>query len=787
MKNLILCLLMLPFAAFSQKTTVAGTVKSPTNAAVSFVNIVLKSNTNPEKFYTAITKKNGFFEISNVANDSYILTTSIIGFNDFEVAILVNDKNIDQIIVLKPTEQLSEVVVAQKKPIIKRKADRLEFNIENTILSSQNAYDILKKTPEVLVNQKGISVRGSFAVLITINGRKTNLTGDELKNLLESTDGADIKLIEVITNPSAKYDAAGSAIINLKMINNTKEGYTGRAATVYDQGIYAKNNISTRHFYKSKKWAIMGGYRLGTGTNYYENNDVVVYETALKTWRNDIKNKENNTSSHDLQFSSDFAPDTLNVFKIGANLSVLPNNTANNNNPTNIFDIQNQLTSYFNTTNISKTKSANKTFFMNYEHLFSKNSTISFAADYAIQDRNNNQNVFTDQFGFKPNSNFISENDNKIKVFSSQVDYNFNSDKFAFETGIKLSKINTVTALDFNNLLNAPFNSNTTFDYQELVHAGYFNFSKKINHWSLKTGLRIEATKINSFATNPATENDTKYLNFFPSVSILRQLENGNSIGFNYGKRIERPEYQSLNPSKLYYSNYTYLLGDMNLKPTYIDNYSLIFTLHDKFNFDFYYRFEKNPVHEISVQNNASPQVVYQFTNIEKNEALGLDFTTVLEPKAWWSIGVQSTARYDKNNFIGVDSKLYQNNILVYSTNINQTFYINEPKGFIAEISYQYTSKSVQGPINLSARSNVEIGLRKKLFQNKGEITLFATDIFKGEKYNAFSKYANQNNSYTEYNDSQRLMLTFKYKFGNQKIKPKTDKEKTDEQKRLGK
>jgi Outer membrane protein beta-barrel family/CarboxypepD_reg-like domain len=786
MKKLLL-FFMVPLVSFSQNKTVSGTVKTATNRPILFVNIILKNKSNPEIFYTGITNDSGTFQLMNVETGNYILSASVVGFEEYETDMQVSDNEVVANIILKATEQLAAVVVSNKKPIIKRKIDRLEFNIENTILSSQNAYDILKKTPEVQVSPKGISVRGSFAILVTINGRKTNLTGDELTNLLQSTEGADIKMIEVITNPSSKYDAAGSAVINLKMINNTKEGYTGRVGTVYDQGIYAKNNINTRHFFKTKKLALMAGYRLGTGNNYYENNDVVVYESAMKTWRNDIKNKENIGSSHEVQCSAEFAPDTLNTFKTGANFSILPNNFADNNNPTYIFDNQNQLLSYFNTLNIAKTKSNNNAFYFNFDHTFSKKSNLGFAIDYAILNRNNSQNVFTDQFGFKPNSNFVSENDKKIKVLSAQLDFSFNPDKFNLETGVKVSKINSVNALNFDDLLNAPFNNSSIFDYQELVYAGYFNIAKKINKWSFKAGLRAEATNINSQATNPLTANESKYLDFFPTVNIMRQLDNENSIGCSYGKRIERPEYQSLNPSKLYYSNYTYLLGDINLKPTYIDNFSLLFTLHDKFNFDFYYRFEKNPVYEISIQNNASPQVVYQFTNIEKNEAIGLDFSTTLEPKAWWSIAVQGTARYDKNNFIGVDSKLYQNNIVVYSSNINQTFYINEAKGFTAELGFQYTSKSVQGPINFSAKSNLEIGCRKKLFQNKGEISVFATDIFRGEKYYAYSKYANQNNNYTEYNDSQRFLINFKYKFGNQKIKPKADKEKTDEQKRLGK
>ena len=223
------------------------------------------------------------------------------------------------------------------------------------------------------------------------------------------------------------------------------------------------------------------------------------------------------------------------------------------------------------------------------------------------------------------------------------------------------------------------------------------------------------------------------------------------------------------------------------MKPTIIDNYSISYTRKDKYFFDLYYKNEKDPLVQISKQDNPNNQIFYQDTNIEKNEAYGLDFSTEMNPKAWWTMGLQTGMGYNNNIFVGVDSNIYKNGVFVYNASVNQTFYINEAKGFTAEMNFRYNSKTVKGSYNVDPKSSLEIGFRKAVLQNKGMVSFMVSDIYKGDIEAASAKYANQNNYYSEYSDTQRFTIDFRYKFGNQKIRQKKDKEKTEEQERIDK
>jgi outer membrane receptor protein involved in Fe transport len=259
----------------------------------------------------------------------------------------------------------------------------------------------------------------------------------------------------------------------------------------------------------------------------------------------------------------------------------------------------------------------------------------------------------------------------------------------------------------------------------------------------------------------------------------------GNEMGISYGKRITRPNYSWLNPSKSYYNKYSYFIGDVNLQPTITHNFSFLYTLKSKYNFDLYYRNEKNPSMEISFQDNATNMVVYHFTNIAKDQAVGLDFSCNLELKPWWTIALQSGMKYTEDLFQGIDGNLYQNDVWGFNGSINQQFNLNKKKDFTAEVNFRYDSPSVQGTFTITGSSSLEISFRKKFWDNKAEVSLILSDIYRGEKSIVSTKYADQNNYFYDYSDTQSFRISFKYNLGNQILKNKAEKEKTEEQKRL--
>ena len=423
---------------------------------------------------------------------------------------------------------------------------------------------------------------------------------------------------------------------------------------------------------------------------------------------------------------------------------------------------------------------------------FAAKKTLNFATDYTKYSFQENQKINT-IFNFagvpEYSEYFVSDNQQNINLLSSQIDFSNEKDKSKFETGLKFSNVRAKSQLLFQEqefgLLVDKSNKSNQFDYDENVMACYSSFSKTIKKWEVETGLRAEYTNLKGISVNPKAENIQEYLQFFPTLYIMYKPSESNEIGISYGKRISRPNYSWLNPSKSYYNKYSYFIGDVNLKPTITHNLSLLYTLKSKYNFDLYYRNEKNPSIEISFQDNATNTLVYNFTNIDKDEAVGLDFSTNLNFYDWWTAGLNASASFTEDTFQGIDKLIYKNNIWSFNASINQQFNFNKSKSFTGEINFYYDSPSVQGTFTISQSSSLELGCVKKFYNEKFQIALLISDIYRGEKQKVSTRYANQNNYFLDYRDTQSFRINLKYNFGNQNLKNKSTKEKTDEQKRL--
>lgn len=793
MKTIINLLLLIPFLGLSQDIKFSGLVHNSKKQPVEFVTVSLLNPSDSLVYKKTITDEKGIFEINAIAKGNYVLKVSAIGFTDYsEVVSIEKPENSRQIILTEITNNLEEVTISSKKPTIKRKIDRLEFNVENSILSSNNAWEILKKTPGVTVNGSTISIRGSQGILITINDKKIYLSGEELKNMLESTNGDDIKLVEVITNPPAKYEASGSAVLNIKMKKNLKEGYKSSVSSAYVQSTYAKYVASTNQYYKTKKLSLAGSYRLGTGTYLREGQDVVVYEEQQQTWKSIMNRKDKATSQNTYRLNADYEIDSLNTVSFGTDGYISRKSRGEYIVPTKIYNSQNEIESYYTTNNKHTRPGENSSYNLSYEHKFSDKKILNFSSDYTNYENKDNQDINTTfNFSGTPeyNSRFVSNNSQHINLFSSQLDYSAQKDKSTFETGVKFGNVKADNHLDFKEeetsvIVDKPEKSNQ-FNYDENIFAGYASFSKELTKWTLKAGLRAEYTLLEGISVNPKEDNKQDYLKLFPTLYAMYKPSEGNEIGISYGKRITRPRYSNLNPSKFYYNQFSYFEGDANLKPTITHNLNLLYTLKSKYNFDLYYRNEKDPSMEISFQDNATNTVVYHFTNIKKDQSFGFDFSSDITAMSWWTIGMQSQVSYTEDSFQGIDGNIYKNNVWGFNGSINQQFNLSKEKDFTAEVNFWYNSPSVQGTFTITGTSSLEMSCRKKFWHKNAEVSLIVSDIYKGEKQKVSTKYADQNNYFYDYSDTRSFRISFKYNFGNQELKNKSAKEKTEEQNRL--
>jgi hypothetical protein len=793
MKKYVFVLLLMPIICLSQNFKFSGNVVNDMKLPIAFASVCLRSQSDTLIRKVSTTNDKGFFEIEDIVKGSYSLQVRSVGFVTYSEIIAIENEISNKEITLNNLEtKLEQVVVSSKQPTLKRKIDRLEFKVENTILSNNNAWEILKKTPGVTISGGNLSIRGSKGILVTINDKNIYLTGEELKTMLEATNGDDIKLVEVITNPPAKYGAEGSAVLNIKMKKGTKEGYKGSVKTAYVQSIYAKYVASTSQYFKIKKLSFLGSYTFGSGTYLRQGEDVVVFNDQQTTWKSVMNRKNKSLSQNTYRLNAEYEVDSLNTVSFGTNGFISQKNSGYYVVPTTIYDNQNQIESSYITSNKRIPASRNSSYNLSFEHKWGAKESLNFSSDYTNYNYDLNQDVHT-VFNFlgtpEYTSRFVSDNRQEINLFSSQLDYSLEKDEATFESGLKFGNVKAKNKLLFQeeegNVLVDKREKSNVFEYNESIFAAYASFSKELKKWSLKAGLRTEYTQLEGVSVNPKGVNTQNYLKVFPTLYAMYKPSEGNEIGVSYGKRITRPNYSWLNPSKSYYNKYSYFIGDVNLQPTITHNFSFLYTLKSKYNFDLYYRNEKNPSMEISFQDNATNMVVYHFTNIEKDQAVGLDFSCNMELKPWWTIALQSGIKYTEDLFQGIDDNLYKNDVWGFNGSVNQQFNLNKKKDFTAEVNFWYNSPSVQGTFTITGSSSLEMSCRKKFWDNKAEVSLILSDIYRGEKSIVATKYADQNNYFYDYSDTQSFRIGFKYNLGNQILKNKPEKEKTEEQKRL--
>jgi len=764
---------------------VKGHIENEKQEPVSEAKIEI--NDHQSIFYS---DQEGNFTLEGISKFPVSIVIKKQDYQDYEITI--EDHEILNIILKKDTvKSIEAVTIKANKPLLKRKIDRLEFNIDKTPLQNLNAWDILKSTPNILVKNEELSVRGNSQIIVTINDKKTLMTQEQLKQLLENTDGNNVSSVEVITNPPAKYEAQGSAIINIKMKQNVLSGYKGRISTRYTQATYARGLIGTSQSYNTDKWQLTGNYNFVTGDYVRYNFDVVTFDKDKTRWESDMVRKTHAHEQHVYNFSGQYAVDSLSTVQFGFDGYNAPNNNGHYNVPTNIYDTDNnQLQSYYLTSNKKRQYDNSFNAYLVFDKKFG-NHNLTWANNSSVKRFKENQDVETllDFDGQPASKNRFANNSvQDISLLATQLDHRFSNDKLTLESGLKYSFVKNKNDLDFfdgtNGTLIQDFTKSNLFDYKENIFAAYISSEYKWKKWEIKAGLRSETTFIKTNSDNPVVENRTSRTDLFPTFYLMYNLKDNQQLGFSYGKRIDRPNYDFLNPSKSYYNLYSYFQGDANLKSTIIHNLSLTYTLKD-WNFEAYYSYIKDPSMEISVQNPQTFETVYHYTNIDHGENVGANFSKSLSIKPFWKLNLFAMGEYQENYFMGTDNTLYKNEVFFYNANISTQITLDKAKTWDLNVSYVYNSQTIQGSFDISSSQYTNIIINKKMFDKRLEAGLVLNDIFRTNKNTISTRYADQNQYFKDYRDTRYFMVNLKYNFGNQKVKDAKAGQKTAEQNRL--
>lgn len=775
---LVTLLFIITTQAFSQHS-VRGKLIDENLQPVAFANVILLSAQDSVSVYKGtVSEENGAFTFQNVEEDEYLLKTSFIGFEDHHEIIEVSkDLDLYRIEIKVSSSELDEVTIQARKPTITRSIDRITFDVENSTLSSGNSWDVLKQTPGVILNQGQLQVRNG-GVTVYINDRKVQLTADELATLLQSYSAENLKSVEVITNPPARYDAEGGAIININTTKALNPGYKGSLEGNYTQGIVPKYQIGTSHYWKGEKLNFFANYSFSPRKEIKRDESYINFNPNSEfnqLWQSDFE-RITRSQAHNANVMLDYDLDEKNRLSFSSNLMFSPDKTFDNSVRTDITAMGNTPYSQFITNSDLNTNDSNIAFDLGYTHSFENGGNISARAHYTKFDQERDQEVATDYFSgngeLVNNIAFDTEAIQDINIFTGQIDLSTSLGKSAFESGVKLSNIDSKSGIEFfdaESLENLYENLSDDFKYDEMVYAAYASISKDWENWSMQAGLRGEYTDLEGHSLSMDEVNSQEYFELFPTAYLQYRASDDHSFTLDYSRRIDRPRYESLNPFRYFLNENDYNAGNPNLRAAISDNFNLNYTLKGSYFFDVYYRDYGNSPATLAFQNNDRQFIRRVSMNLLENKTYGLDITHVRMLTDWWYAQLYASIFHEENRFAALESEIetHTNEVDGVLTQLYNSFTLSKDGSFTGTLTYLYISDYMSGSYNFEPFSTLSIGLRKTFWNNRAELSLNVNDIFDQTNTRLTSRYANQDNSFFAREEMRYVRLGFKYNFGN--------------------
>ncbi|MEP2239795.1 MAG: outer membrane beta-barrel protein, partial [Maribacter sp.] len=652
--------------AFSQEFIISGFVVDDNQAPVVLANVILLSE-DGEFIKGTVTNDQGAYEIKSVTTGNYRIVASYIA-NTVESELLSIADSIEiEPLILQSSQELDEVVVTQKKPVIEQLADRHIFNIENTALSDGDIWDVLKRTPGVMVMNNRLYINGSPNVTIMINGKRVNLPEDDIINLLTGSSASNVESIEVITSPPAKYSAEGGLLIDIKMKKNLVAGYNGAVFNRYTQGVLPKHTLGTDHFFKGKKVDFSTNYSFNHNRDWSRNTDVTTYseigqESEIWTVEQKIIDKE---KSHNVNLFLDVQLDEKNTLSLSSTSSLSPNGISNYFSTTNINTTDGELTAQLDGLNTTQYETYNSSNYLDWVYkLNDKGAELSTNAHFTYYDSKRTQVLNNDIVqGFTDNTLENTLNigsDQIINLFSAQTDLTLPLSKSSImETGFRVATINSEANIMQSGFDDFASGNNPTesglFDYDEQIYAGYVSLNNNWESWKLNLGLRAEYTDTEGNLDMSASLNTTSYFKLFPNMALSYKKEK-NAFYLKYNRRIKRPRYSSINPFQFYLTANSLFEGNPNLKPAYSDYMQFDYVYDRDYKVVLFVNRKSNEQAQQIIQDNETNTLITQYINFESNYFYGIDVSVSKELTSYWYLYALVSHYHDKKSFADLNT-----------------------------------------------------------------------------------------------------------------------------------
>ncbi len=790
MKNIVVLIIgsLFSLSVFAQQRgNIKGTVLDGSTKTIEFATITLLKSSDSSLVKISASDKSGHFSFENIPDGQYLISISAVGHETaFSTNVAITNSRtvtVDAIRLVPQSKLLGTVTVTAKKPLIEQKPGMTVLNVEASPTNAgTNALELLEKSPGVSVDNDGnISLKGKQGVLILLDGKPTYMSPTDLAAFLKNMQSTNLDQIEIMTNPPAKYDAAGnSGIINIKTKKGNIKGMNGSANVGYTQAFYSRFNGGTNLNYRNNKLNLFGGFNAGNWKSYstltitrkfFESD-----HSTLAALGDQVSDRINNGDWKSFKAGMDyyFSKKDVGGFVVNGNFG------GHHENPTsisNVKDAASNLEYQLHSSGANNSTYKNLSVNGNFKHTFdSTGREISTDLDYSYFDNRSATTLYTQSFdaNYIKNGNDVDLNGHipsRIDIYSAKVDYVHPfKHGLKLETGGKTSFVRTDNNVDY--LRNAGSgwihdSRSNHFIYEENINAGYAILSTKIKKWDLNAGLRLE----NTISKGRQVQNDSSfnrnYTNLFPNAGIGYSASEKNQINFSYSRRVSRPDYEDLNPFVYFLDSLTYSQGNPYLQPQFTNNFELSHTYNRFLTTTLNYTQTTDIITQLLKQD-AEKKTTYQTTdNFSSMKQFGVAVMANFSAAKWWNVNLYTNVF--NNHYKGI----YQNDPVDIKTTglmANATNSFTIANGWSAEISGWYRSKGAEGLLVANSMGALNAAISKQLFKKQASLKFGVRDILSTQQFSGYARYSDVDVTIANRRDSRQANITFTYRFGKSNL-----------------
>ena len=807
-------LLLTSFSSSAQTAAkIHGSVKDEGGKSLAAATVSLLKAADSALVKMGVTDAAGHFEFEAAPEAGYLVSVTSVGYGKsfsapFTAA--TGTVTVPAITLTAAAGNMSAVVVQARRPMVENKIDKMVVNVDAAPTNAgSTALEVLEKSPGITVDRDGnISLKGKQGIIVLMDGKQTYLSGQDLANLLRNMPASQLDQIEIMTQPSAKFDAAGnSGIINLRTKKSLMKGFNGSVNLSYVQGRYPKSPNSFQFNYRTAKFNLFTNLSYSYWSGFNE-------QTLLRTFRNGTTgqvtsvfdqqaNQRNRSHNYSGRIGVDYTLNAKTTIGILVNGNTRPGVWQNRGRA----DIKNgagALDSFNTVFTENRDSWQNVGGNLNFRRVLgSGGHELTADLDYIRYDAGSRQ--VSDNYNYNPAGALLGEPfllrgnlPSTITIYSGKADWvKPLADGAKIEAGVKSSYVSTDNDAQYtrySKAVDAWQVDNTRsnhFLYKETINAAYVNFSRQAGKWGFQGGLRLENTVAKGDQLGNAVQKDSSfkrdYTQLFPTAFVSYTANEKNTFSLSYGRRIERPNYQDMNPFQYLLDQYTFRQGNPALMPQFTHNIELTHNYRSALNTTLNYTSTTDILNDILKQNDATKVTFQTKENVASRKVLGLSVSYNAALTKWWTTSLFTNVNY--NHYKGiVNNAPLDVQMTTFMINGSQVFRF--AKTWSAEVSGFFRSTAQEtGMFLIRPMGVVSFGFAKQILANKGSLKLNVYDPFYIQKAKVDIQFSNIDAYVVNQWDNRRVALTFSWRFSKGQASPQQQRRtgsSQEEQNRVG-